>query len=241
MSRRNDPVDDFIRALSDKRVKELLGSIFDDQLKAALLEIEDLKRQNAQQSEQINDLVSELHVAQAKIDDLEAYNRRDNLIITGLPLANLAEAVTAAESSATMHVHEHAAVTERAVLALCQDKLEVPITPADISISHRLRKKRGSIDPPAVIVRFTNRKTRDAVYAARKKLKKYRENAIYINEDLTKNTAELFSQARKLVKQKRIASAWTSGGSVYYKLTDLPTCRAKRVVSSSDLPTSADI
>ena len=94
MSRRNDPVDDFIRALSDKRVKELLGGIFDDQLKAALLEIDELKRENARQSEQIKELVSDLNVAQVKIDELEAYNRRDNLIISGLPLANFAEAAT---------------------------------------------------------------------------------------------------------------------------------------------------
>ena len=60
MSRRNDPVDDFIRALSDERVKELLSGIFDDQLKAALLEIDELKRQNARETKQIEGLISEL-------------------------------------------------------------------------------------------------------------------------------------------------------------------------------------
>ena len=43
MSQRNDPVEDFVTALSDKKVKDLMASIFEDQRKSALLEIENLK------------------------------------------------------------------------------------------------------------------------------------------------------------------------------------------------------
>ena len=83
--------------------------------------------------------------------------------------------------------------------------------------------------------RFTNRKARDTVYAARRQLR-HCSTPTYINEDLTKPTAELFSQTRKLVKTKRVHAAWTTGGNIYYKLSDQPNCKPKLVRSASDLP-----
>ena len=50
MPPKGDPVEDMIKALSDKRVKELLCGIFEDQLKTALSEIHELKRQNQEQT-----------------------------------------------------------------------------------------------------------------------------------------------------------------------------------------------
>jgi hypothetical protein len=41
------------------------------------------------------------------------------------------------------------------------------------------------------LVRFTNRKAREAVYGARRQLK-YNKDKIFVNEDLPKTTAELF-------------------------------------------------
>ena len=55
-----NPVDDFIKAVSDKRVQSLVANIFEGQLKSALQEIEELKRINAQQTETINKLSAEL-------------------------------------------------------------------------------------------------------------------------------------------------------------------------------------
>ena len=49
---------------------------------------------------------------------------------------------------------EHMEVTEKAVLELCHKQLGVPLTSANVSIAHRLRKKSNASGPPAVIVRF---------------------------------------------------------------------------------------
>jgi hypothetical protein len=93
----------------------------------------------------------------------EAYTRRDNLIITGLPVRSAAEAASIPDGDGR---GEHGATTQQAVLELCNQHLNVPITPADISITHRLKKQPTAKGPPAVIVRFTNRIARDTVYAA---------------------------------------------------------------------------
>ena len=168
------------------------------------------------------------------MNELESYNRRDNLIITGLPTASAAEIV----SAQTPDRGEHTEATEKAVQELFRTQLHVPITPADISITHRLRKMPKISGPPAVIVRFTNRKARDAVYAARYQLRACNPPT-YINEDLTKSAATLFSHARKLVKARQIHKAWTSGGNVYYRQNSQPGCKPVLLTSTMDLPLKA--
>ena len=232
----SSPVDSFRIALSDKGVRDLFGQIFDERLKLALAEIAALKEQNAEQ-QQLNKLNRDLDYAYAKIDELEAYNRRDNIIISGLPLTSFAEAASVAASdesaaAASPSTIEHAAATEKSVLALCQ-QLRVSVAPSDSSIAHRLPKKGNDTRPPPVIVRFTSRKVRNTVYAARLNLKDLEGPIIYINEDLTQRNAHLFTEARRLRKAKKIYSTWTKSGNVYFKKTE--TSRPSKVFSVDDL------
>ena len=76
------------------------------------------------------------------------------------------------------------------------------------------------------------------MYAARRKLRDYEEQngmKIYINEDLTAQTADLFRRAMQMVKQKRFHSCWTSGGTVYVKKTSDRDSRPIKLSLSSDL------
>ncbi len=85
------------------------------------------------------------------------------------------------------------------------------------------------------MVRFTNRQSRDAVFAARKSLKNH-QSRIFINEHLTNDAARIFMTARTLVKDKKLHSTWTQNGFVFVKLTDHPTARPQRVELLTDLP-----
>jgi hypothetical protein len=230
-----DPVEEFIKVLSDVRVKNMLGDIFEGRIKDCLTEIEHLKHENTEQKKQMDILSKNLKDAHEKIEGLESFHRRDNVIITGLPVLTYAEAASLNNSTARMGDAEHAMVTEQSVLALCQE-LGTPILPADISIAHRLKHRQNDRGPAAVIVRFTSRKIRDKVYAARRNLKHRQGSPIYINEDLTKSTAELFSKVRKLVKKNIIHNAWTSGGMVYMKKNSDDSCRPTKVLSITELP-----
>ena len=130
-------------------------------------------------------------------------------------------------------------MTESAVLQLMNDKLNVPVTSNDISFVHRLKSKPHDRAPPNVIVRFTNRKARNAVFAAKRHLRvtptASNENTqrIYINEDLTKNTAELYRRVRQLVKQKSLFKCWTAGGAVFVKKSS--ESQPVKLSASSDL------
>lgn len=242
MPPKKDPsvlVEELVIALSDKRVLDALGSIFDAKLQTILQRVCDLENANAKLENDVTCLQNKLITANEKINSLENYNRIDNLVISGLPLADYSDAAsTGAGTGADGLNSESSASTELIVIDLVNAHLNIPITAADISVAHRLRKKQSDPGPARVIVRFTNRKMRNAVYAARRQLKRFNDNnghRIFVNEDLTHESAELFRQARQLVKQKRIFRCWTAGGEVYIKKSPERECKPVKVPLFSDI------
>ena len=245
MPPKSNMTSDLIIALQDSRFLDALGSIIEAKLHPWLETLTELKADNPKKSAEISQLQNDLQAATSRIaaletaaaasriEALETYTRRDNLLITGLPIDSYAEAGvtnTNAEAAPSQSV-------EQSVLKVFNEKLGVPITSADISVAHRL-KKRNPTDsrPPVTIVRFTNRKAREAVYGARRQLKNDRSARIFINEDLNKSTADLFHKARQLVRQRLLHSTWTSSCAVYVKDTGDPNCRPRKVSSLGDLP-----
>jgi hypothetical protein len=227
--------EELIIALKDARVLEALGAIFESKLQPLLESVNELQQENIRKGSQITKLQQELHSATARIEALEMYARRDNLLIAGLPSGSYAEATTSTQPGADSQPSES---VEQAVINLCTQQLGVKITPSDISIAHRIPSKRnGNITgPPMTIVKFSNRKAREAVYAARRKLRDAPTRGIFINEDLNKATADLFRQARQLVRDRNIHSTWTSSCSVYIKETS--ESRPKKVVTRADFPSA---
>jgi len=226
--------EDLITALRDPRVADVIGGVINDKLRPLMEEISTLRAENSEQATKIVNLQNDLQLATSRIDELETFTRRDNLIISGLPLESYAEATGAADNDGH---GESSECTEKTVLKLFNDQLKVSVTPADISIAHRLRKRGGgstvNSGPPAAIIRFTNRKIRDKVFNARRVLRNVGAR-IFINEDLNSSTNKLFFQACQLVKFRSIYSAWSYTGFVFIKETS--TSRPKRITSSTDLP-----
>lgn len=173
-------------------------------LQPLLQSVSALQEENKQMANKMNELQKQLKNANDKVEKLEAHNRLDNLIIYGVPVANYSEAALVGAQSV-----ENCHTTEETVLGLI-NKLNVPLTASGISIAHRLAKTSGDRGPPRIIVRFVNRKARDAVYAARRQLRSHTEGndrGTYINEDLTSQSAELFRNARNMVKTKHYIGA----------------------------------
>ena len=99
-----------------------------------------------------------------KIEALETYNRKDNLIFSGQDLSaiSFADALNTEESS-----HASSSSAEKIILKMCNEKLNVPVTPADITIAHRLKSQANTQNSSPIIVRFRSRKIRDTVFAAK--------------------------------------------------------------------------
>lgn len=222
-------VESLIAALSDDKFLEALQGILQPIITLAIdSSLNSLRQELKQRDGQITVLVKENKELKVKLqtqgdylNQLETYTKQENLIIQGLPLASYAESANAQHSDAndTALEHESSSTTELAVLRLCNEKLGIDITPNDISVCHRL-KKSPKMQHPAVIVRFTNLKAREALLNARKKLRDIPGNRIFVNEHLTKVTSAMFAEARKLVKSKKLQRTWTTHGQVVVKRLD---------------------
>jgi len=228
--------DELVAALRDPRVADGIGDVFSEKLRPLLDELAALRADNNTQAAKISKLESDLQMANSRVDELEAYTRRDNLIISGLPVESYAEASGSTDQDGRGESSEG---TEKSLLKLFNDQLKVNVSPTDISVAHRLRKRGGSSavnnGPPAVIVRFTNRKIRDRVYNARRELRNM-STRIFVNEDLNQTTNKLFFHVRHLVKSRIIHSAWTYTGNVFVKETS--ASRPKRITSTDELPSN---
>jgi len=165
-----------------------------------------------------------------RLDDLENYSKSDYHIIRGLPENTCAERA----SSSTTTVNDNPmAVSHQAVettfIEFCHDVLGVDLSNGDISNVHRIRAGANDKVRP-IIVRFTNRRSRDAVYRSRKLLTP--DKKIYISKQLTRNSAKLFYEARQLKTQKRLSVAWMQGRQVFVKFTSDPVVRPTLVKTS---------
>ena len=152
---------------------------------------------------------SKLCAAEETLEALEAYSRRNCLLINGLP--ELPE-----ES------------TDDLVLDLAR-AAGVALTPGDLDRSHRLGRPRhgaGSVDRPrAIVVKLLSYNKRQELFAARKALSAHRVGdhpvltrhvleEVFIAEFLTTKSQHLFYTSRQLKKNGHIWAAYTTNGNV---------------------------
>ena len=181
------------------------------------IEHQKLLQINAQQKKEISTLKSQAADLEnqgfketEKIDGLEQYGRRQNLEIAGVP----------------QQPNEN---TNSIVIEVA--KLLNVVVPSDhISTSHRIPKKpnhstKDSVCPPSIIVRFTNRDTRNKMFANRKfirnlNLKQFSvpgTEKIFINENLTQTRKKLFWQTKQKAKKEEWKYYWTVNGNIFVK------------------------
>lgn len=137
-------------------------------------------------------------------DILEQYSRKNSLRIFGVP-------------------HVKGEDTDKLIVQLCKDKLDVSIAKTDIDCSHRLPAKDGFCPP--LIVKFCRRSIRDMVFRNKKGLK---GSKIVIREDLTRRRMQLFNKAKTLHGPKNV---WTSDGAILVKTGNV----VKKIVFERDL------
>lgn len=163
-----------------------------------------------------------------RMDDMENYTRLDNLVVHGLPEST--EPNSASPQSD--------APARELILDLCHDRLGLNLVESDISTAHRIFSTNKDKGRP-ILVRFTTRRARNLVFAARKALRSKSSHPapapVYINEHLTKHNANIYAHARKLVREKKIYSTWTAGGFTYIRRTPDEEDKAKQIRRMEDL------
>ena len=174
-------------------------------------EVFDLKQESDSQRRNHNDLESRfeklenrVHYAEVALCDIQQYTRRNCLLITGIPESNK-------KDDNGKFVHED---TDKVIIELAKNELELDIRPEDIDRSHRATRARNEPDrkPRAIVAKFTTYNTRDKVIKARRRLK---GKGIGIQELLTHSRQSIFNHAQQAVKDvPRFMNTWTWDGNV---------------------------
>jgi len=113
----------------------------------------------------------------------------------------------------------------------------VDLKAEEISVSHRLSPVSDKNLQPAIIAKFCSRKTRDAVFSQRHRLrshnKAHRKGRIFINESLTKINRRRFNLCLQFKKNNNIKFIWTNRGVTY--LRDSEGAKAMAIKTEDDL------
>lgn len=201
-------------------VAAIITESFNNRIESVESENKALKEQVALLSEKIKILETDKITTKNKLDEAEQYSRRSCLRISGIP-----------ESTDEK--------TDDIVLKLAQS-CGIPLTLAEIDRSHRVRSRNrnsvaGKQRPNDIIVKFVSYRSRAAFFQGKSNLKDIQEfKGVFINEDLTRQRADLLRTARLLVKNKSLLGAWSFDGRIFVKLQD----GSRRMISSKDDITS---
>lgn len=182
-------------------------------------EIEGLRRDNEENKAEINILKEENEALNIKLNELEQYGKKSNLIIQGVSLRegeNLKE------------------ITKKLAR-----KLEVNIDDADIAKVHRLPTRKNHQVPP-IIVRLNNLDKRDSLFSNAKRIKPQGKdiglespNPIFVDEHLTRETLKIWMYAKRLQREGWIFSAKCREGKI--KIRKVESSRPIRILSTTQL------
>lgn len=161
-----------------------------------------------------------------EVDEQEQYTRRECLELKGIP-------VTAEENTDE-------------IVSKIGSLIDVEINEEDISVSHRLQSKARNnreSTQQTLIVKFVSRRTRDALYRARSKLKNFTvgdiglgrqgNSKIYIQESLTQTKRDLFQKCLQFKKEKKFRYIWSNYGTIFMRKDD--HSRSIKISSHKDL------
>lgn len=144
-----------------------------------------------------------------------AYSRVNDVVVTGIKIRPRSYARAVAEPSGEPSDLETSSV-EQQVAAYLQGK-GIELDLEHIEACHPLPTRTGR--PPAIIMRFTNRKKKTALLKQGRKLK---GTDVFINEHLTRRNSDIARKARQLKKQGKIQHTWTNNCKIFIKLNGTP-------------------
>ena len=256
--RKTTSADELIEALLEPRVLDAITEAIVTKVSDALMakfsakldsKFSDLSQSLKDLRSKTDTMASAITVVQTsasdlakRVEQLERYQRQENLIIHGLKEASYSERASAA-ADATHAVAGNSTdvipsnpTTKKMVLDFFRNCFQVDLRPDDISVARRLRNNSSSRSnqPLPVIVRFTNKKSRMRVLTARKNLKTS-SPGVFINEHLSSTDSTIFARSRNMMKNKQIFKTWTQNGFVMVKKDNSSTSRPIKISCIADL------
>lgn len=198
--------------IHDKLAKiECLGEIhesivfFNENFEDMKKLISNLQKENAFLRTENQELKKSVACLEQNLDDLESYNRRNNLEIINIPQRQGEETDKIVEKIAEI--------------------LEVDLNPTEIEASHRIYSSRNETAKKSspLIVRFVNRRVKEA-FIKRAKSKKLSTKdlgfpgqvvPVFVRENLTRKKKELFYLALSEKRNTDWKFLWSHNGNIF--------------------------
>lgn len=179
----------------DGRMEVLEGRMLEEEAKTAKIEkdVKVVQGKNARFQSNLQEHDNRIRTLEKEHNDAQQYSRRWNLRVYKVP-----------ETSDTEDC-------EKKICDIFTDLVGVKTTHEDIEVAHRTGK-RSSQAPRPILVRFANRKKRDAVLAARRNLK---GKGYVVDEDLTPLN---YALSKKASKHSATMAVWSTNGKILAKL-----------------------
>ena len=157
--------------------------------------------------EQVKKLQCEVTSLKNDVDDSEAYERRDTLILSGsdLPAVQVGE------------------LTTNVCCDIVKKKLNFNMNTTDISISHRIGKKPSAQGPDrrSLMVKLCRRDIKTTLLSA---CRDQKPTGFYINESLTVVRSKIMYVLRRMKKEEnsRVTGAFSRDGRVFAWIKHAP-------------------
>ena len=222
-------IENAVRPAVEKQLAEVIERLEQSEGKVMELEVsmEKRKKEIKGLKKQIENQSDSIQKLQAEMNSQEQYSRRNCLLVFGVK-------------------EEKSEDTTEVVRGIVSRHLGIELRKDDIDRSHRVQPRRRQENnsastteqtqnkrtppPKPIIVKFTTYRVRYEVISNRRKLK---GTGIGIDENLTKNNAELLNAAKKT---QGVKAAWSSDGRI---LVLVPTSNGgtmtRQVRSKEDL------
>ena len=144
-------------------------------------------------SAEMLDLKNANKLLENKIDKLEQYGKKQNIIVNGLL------------------VTENEDLRER--ITQLANELDVEVFDRDISAIHRLPAKEGRI--PGIVVRLNNLDIKSQlIRSSRREKLEWNGSKIFVDEHLTRKNADILIRAKGLAKKGIVWSAWYNNAKI---------------------------
>ena len=174
----------------------------EEEIQSLTTKVENLESQNVNLLKKIENLTQE-------IDETAQYQRRDTLIFSG----NVVPHEVTQENSTQV------------IVDAVRNHLNIPFSVDDVSVAHRLGKKRDGVSRP-IIVKLISRTKKSQIVQARiaKNASSTNTNqrpVMHVNESLTPTRRTLFYKVRQLRKKHPtlFKQLYTQDGRITIKLT----------------------
>lgn len=187
-------------------LRQTLNEVVNNALDIKLAVLNEVREENAQLKQYVETLES-------KIDALESYSRRNNIVVHGIPTSTDENPVE--------------------VSIKLGEAIGVILAPTEIDAAHRLPSKNKNAPPP-LIIKFVSRLKRDEIFTKvrRAKLTDDKTHAkIYCNEHLTAKNQFLRTYAKCLWERYIV---WARNGSIFCRSKEEGS-RAIRLATKEDV------